>query len=120
MRPVLILSLCAVLAACSEQPRASEEELEDYNPPTVQIRGDVIPRQERRFDRLDKNNDDVLTPDEYPERRPERLRRFDVNNDGKVTRSELIEGALDRFDTLDANKDQQVTPQERQAAGNSS
>lgn len=118
MRPILTLSVAAVLAACSNQPEASDEELEEFNPPTVLLRGDVVPRQQRRFERLDKNNDDVLTPDEYG-RRSERLRRFDANNDGKVTKSELVEGALNRFDSQDANKDQQVTPQERQTAGNS-
>lgn len=119
MRFVLILSLAAALAACSNTPKATDEELEDYNPPTVQVRGDVVPRQERRFERLDKNKDGVLTPDEYPKRNPDRFARFDADGNGKVTKSELVEGALDRFDAFDANKDQQVTPQERQAAGNS-
>jgi hypothetical protein len=119
MRTVLFLSLAAMLAACSNQPKASDEELEEFNPPTVQLRGDIVPRQERRFDRLDNNADGVVTADEFPKRRPERFKRFDVNNDGKVTKSELVEGALNRFDRLDANKDQQVTPQEREAAGNS-
>ncbi len=119
MRPVLFLSLAALLTACSNQPEASEEDLEDYNPPTVQLRGDVVPRQERRFDRLDKNADGVLGADELTGRRSRLIERFDGNKDGKVSKSELVEGALNRFDAMDADKDRQVTPQERQAAGNS-
>lgn len=116
MRPVPILTLAAALAACSGQPKASDAELEEYSPPTVQLRGDVMPRQERRFARLDKNADGVLTADELAGRRAVLIERFDGNKDGEVSKSELVEGALARFDAMDTNRDRQVTPQERQAA----
>lgn len=116
-RPVLLLTLMT-LAACSNQPVASEEELEEFDPPTVQVRGDVVPRVQRRFERLDKNKDGFLSADEFRRDGASRIAARDVNGDGKLSRSELVEGALARFDRLDADHDGQVTPQER-SAGNS-
>lgn len=115
-RPVLCLTLAALAAACSNQPKASDEELDDFDPPTVQLRGDVVPQVQRRFERLDKNKDGYLTPDEFRRDGAQRVARRDVNGDGKLSRSELVEGALARFDRLDTNHDGQVTPQERAAA----
>lgn len=114
-RPVLSLTLAIILAACSNQSMASDEELEEFDPPTVQLRGDVVPRVQRRFERLDKNKDGFLTVDEIKRDGANRIAARDVNGDGKLSRSELVEGALARFDRLDADHDQQVTPQERSA-----
>lgn len=106
---VMLLSL----AACAKQ--ADGDEAEDFRPPTVQERADVAPRQQKRFERLDRNADGFLTSDEYPERRPERTAALDGNQDGKVSKAEFVEGAVARFDALDADKNGQVTPEERRA-----
>lgn len=114
---VTVGAIGLALAACAKQPKATEEELEEFEPPTVEVRGDVVPRQQRRFERLDKNQDGHATSDEIPARLTERVMRYDANGDGKISRSEMVEGALARFDRLDTNKDGQVTPEEREAEG---
>ena len=113
MRIRTIVVAALVLAGCSNQPKASDEQLEDFEPPVVGVRGDVIPRQQARFARLDKNADGFITKDEMPPRLAERLAEFDADKDGKISRSEMVEGVLRRFDALDVNKDGQVTPDER-------
>lgn len=120
MRMILTLAGMLALAGCSTQPEVNEDELEDFSPPTVQVRTDVVQRQQRRFERLDKNKDGFIAPDEYPKRRPERVATLDGDKDGKVSRSELVEGSLKRFDSIDANKDGQITPEERRAVPDAS
>lgn len=112
---VATAAISLILAACSADPKATDEELEEFEPPTVEVRGDVVPRQQRRFERLDRNKDGYATKDEIPARLTERVMRYDADGDGKVSRSEMVEGALTRFDRLDTNKDGQVTPEERAA-----
>lgn len=119
MRRTLLLALGLGLAACSNQPQASEDELEDFVPPTVRVRGDVVPDAQARFARFDKNADGFLAAGEFPRDGDRRVATLDGNNDGKVSRSEFVEAALNRFDHRDANADRQVTPQERDAARNS-
>lgn len=112
---IALAGLCSPLGACSNQPQASNEQLEQFKPPMVRDRGDVVPRQQARFARLDKNGDGFVAADELPPRLAGRLSEFDGDKDGKLSRSELVEGALDRFDRLDTSQDGQVTPQERDA-----
>lgn len=117
MRVVMTALLGLALAACSNEPKAGEAGLGEFDPPVVGVRGDVVPRQQARFARLDQNVDGYLTPDEFPKRNPQRIAALDGDGDGRVSRSELVEGMLKRFDARDANRDGQVTPQERDAAG---
>lgn len=107
------LALAVALAGCSEEPKASQQQLEEFDPPVVGVRGDVIPRAQARFARLDKNTDGIVTKNEFPANRADRFAELDADKDGNVSRSEMVEGALRRFDDLDANKDGQVTPDER-------
>ena len=116
MRILMIPALGLALAACSNQPTASNDQLEEFEPPVVGVRGDVVPRQQARFERLDKNKDGFVTTEEFPARRAERFSQLDTDGNGKVSRSEMVEGALNRFDALDTDKDGQVTPQERPGA----
>lgn len=110
---MVALALGVALAGCSNEPKASQQQLEEFEPPIVGVRGDVVPRQQARFARLDKNSDGVITKDEWPPARIDRFEALDTNKDGKVSRSEMVEGALARFDALDVNKDGQITPEER-------
>ncbi len=52
----------------------------------LQKRGHHNP--ERKFQRLDKNNDGKITRDEWPGR-PEGFNRLDLNHDGFITLDEL-------------------------------
>ena len=73
------------------------------------LAGDEPPQRERprleprMFDRLDVNQDGVITLDEIPAERRERAARLiehlDANGDGKVTREEFNEG-IKRFRPL--------------------
>ena len=110
---MVALALGVALAGCSNEPKATQQQLEEFDPPIVGVRGDVTPRQQARFARLDKNADGYVTREEFRARRPERFDELDTNKDGKLSRSEMVEGALRRFDELDKNKDGQVTPDER-------
>mgnify|MGYP001607716223 CR=1 FL=1 len=113
---VALAGLCGPLGACSNQPKASNEQLEQFKPPMVRDRGDVVPRQQARFARLDKNGDGFVAADELPPRLAGRLAEFDGDKDGKLSRSEMVEGALDRFDRLDTSKDGKIDAAEREAA----
>ena len=114
---MLRIALCAAMIvtvpACSETPN---EENEDFRPPVVEARGDFLARQERRFERLDKDSDGKLVTAEFPRRRPERVAQLDGDKNGHVSHSEFIEGNLKRFDAMDANKDADLSPEERVAA----
>lgn len=118
MRTLVITATALALAACSNTPQATDAQLEEFEPPVVGVRGDVVPRAQARFARLDKNGDGFVTKDEFPARRADRFAELDADKDGKLSRSEMVEGALQRFDALDVNKDGQVTPEERPAPGN--
>lgn len=71
------------------------------------------------FDRMDTNNDGVLSADERPQRpqrgeRPQH-QRVDANNDGSISRDEYNAAGAQRFAALDANHDGRVTTEEAQA-----
>jgi hypothetical protein len=86
-------------------------------------RDDFLARADKRFARMDTNNDGAVTADEIDGRRPmdggdtpppqagggrfaERmLDRMDTNHDGKVTREEMRAEAAMRFDAADTNHD---------------
>lgn len=120
MRNLTVAAAVLMLAACHKpdggQDGGQDGAQGDFRPPTVQLRGDIVPRQESRFARLDQDGDGFIAQDELPRRRPERTAALDVDHDGKVSKSEFVEGAIKRFDTMDANHDGQVTPEERRAA----
>jgi len=51
--------------------------------------GDGADRRGRLFERLDENDDGVLTDDELPGEMAERMMQADANGDGKLSRDEL-------------------------------
>ena len=91
---------------------------EGFTPKASISRADYGGRMERRFRKLDKNQDDRLTADELPERRGARmLRRLDTNGDKAISQDEWSQGMLARFDRRDANHDGTLTPDERGKKG---
>jgi hypothetical protein len=89
-----------------------------FSPQASISRADYGGRLERRFRKLDKNQDDKLTADELPERRAQRMiRRLDTNGDGAISAEEWSRGMLARFDRRDTNRDGTLTPDERGKRG---
>jgi EF hand domain-containing protein len=66
----------------------------------------------RRFERMDKNKNGVVTKDEVPDRAEHYFARTDANKDGQVTLAEAQAAAQAWFQKLDANKDGVLTENE--------
>ena len=107
------MGLAVLLCACSNKSdkAAADANAAAFVPPTVTTRTDFSGIQERRFHRLDRDRDDVLTRAEVA--RAPRLHALDRNGDGEITSSEFSEGQMARFDAMDLNKDGTLTSDER-------
>lgn len=113
-----LVPLLLALAACGggEQKQAdADARAAAFVPPSVTSRLDYGSAQERRFHRLDRNGDDVLTPNEIP--RPDsRILQYDADKDGDISLSEFTTGTMARFDRMDLNRDGTVTSEERKTS----
>jgi Ca2+-binding EF-hand superfamily protein len=88
-------------------------------------RDEFLARPTQMFDRLDANDDGVISTAERPQRReraegeqrqrPERVNP-DANGDNQISRSEYAAMGSGMFDGLDANSDGRVTREEADAA----
>lgn len=108
-----------LLTACSKrdvEEQANAEVLANYVPPFVMSRLDFGGVVERRFRRIDVNNDDKLTRNELPPRLMPRLGDIDRNKDGAISNDEWSSWMMARFDAQDANRDGSVTSDERERA----
>jgi Ca2+-binding EF-hand superfamily protein len=89
-------------------------------------RDEFLARPTQMFERLDADNDGVISEAERPQRRErgerqargERRERpnFDANNDRQISRDEFAAMGASMFDRLDANNDGRVTRAEAEAA----
>ncbi|MBW6524773.1 hypothetical protein KZ810_14830 [Sphingomonas sp. RHCKR47] len=121
MMRILLVGGCALaLVACSgksaDEKAMQNAELANYTPPFVMSRLDFGGVIERRFRRLDTNNDDKLEPSEIAPKNRERVMSYDTNKDGFVSVEEWGRGMLARFDAQDLNHDGTVTSDERERA----
>jgi Ca2+-binding EF-hand superfamily protein len=109
-----------VLAACSgrdKEPDAEQQAaLANYVPPFVMSRLDFGGVVERRFRRLDVNNDDKLTRNEVSKRLAPRFDEIDRNKGGAISNEEWSAWMMQRFDAQDINHDGTVTSDERERA----
>jgi hypothetical protein len=88
-------------------------------------RDEFLARPTQMFDRLDANDDGVISTAERPQRReradgeqrqrPERVNP-DANGDNQISRSEFAAMSSGMFERLDANSDGRVTREEAEAA----
>lgn len=119
MRLGVVALAAAVLGGCGQSAEEKAENsaaANNFVPPFVMSRLDYGGVIERRFRRLDRNNDDRLIRDELPPQRADRLMRFDANGDGGISNEEWGKGMLARFDSQDLNHDGTVTSDERERA----
>ena len=116
---IMVVGAALVLAACGASPeetrRAADAKARNFVPPSVITRTDYGSQADRRFRRLDRDGDDVITATELP-RADSRLRELDRNGDTNITLSEWGEGMLARFDGMDLNRDGTLTSEERMTA----
>ncbi|WP_162234686.1 hypothetical protein [Sphingomonas sp. Leaf231] len=109
-----------MLAGCSggeKEPSAEQQAaLTNYVPPFVMSRLDFGGVVERRFRRLDVNNDDRLSRNEVTKRLAARFDEIDRNKDGAISNEEGSTWMMARFDAQDINHDGIVTSDERERA----
>jgi hypothetical protein len=77
-------------------------------PPTADERS----REQRRFDRADRDNDGRITLAELIQPRHRAFARLDTNHDGRLSFEEWAVRTLTKFGTADANRDGALTRQE--------
>lgn len=115
----MIVAAALVLAACGpsadEKSAAADAKAVNFRPPSVIARTDYGSLADRRFRTLDRDGNDIITPQELP-RADSRLRELDRNGDTGITLSEWGEGMLARFDGMDLNRDGTLTSEERLTA----
>lgn len=77
--------------------------------PAEAPRASAATREERRFNRYDKDRDDLITRDEYLASRRKAFKKLDVNGDGKLSFDEWAVRTIDKFETADADKSGKLT-----------
>ena len=66
-------------------------------------------KEEKRFDRADKNEDGKITLAELVEPRRKPFAKLDVNNDGRLSFEEWAVKTIDKFETADADRNAALT-----------
>ncbi len=70
-------------------------------PPSADARN----REQRRFDRADRDNDGRVTLEEMTYQRRRNFARLDSNNDGRLSFEEWASRTIQKFTEVDANRD---------------
>lgn len=116
---VAVGAAALLLAACGPSPEEKAEQnaaVQNFTPPFVMSRLDYGGVVERRFRRLDRNEDDRLSRSEITPRLAPRFAEIDANGDGGISNEEWSRWMLARFDKQDENRDGTVTSAEREKA----
>lgn len=66
-------------------------------------------REEKRFDRYDKDRDQAITPAEYLISRRKAYAKLDANGDGRLSFEEWAKKTTDKFAKADADKSKALT-----------
>jgi len=69
-------------------------------------------REEKRFDRYDKDRDDVITKAEYLAVRHKAFDKLDLNSDGRLSFDEWAARTADKFTTADSDHSETLTRDE--------
>jgi hypothetical protein len=78
------------------------------NAPTA----DAKSKEEKRFDRADKNEDGRISLAELVEPRRNAFAKLDVDHDGKLSFEEWAAKTIGKFEEADADKSKSLTPAE--------
>lgn len=110
------LSVAACGGPSPEEKAEFREAVANFTPPFVMSRLDYGGVVERRFRRLDRNDDDYIGRTEITPRLAGRFAEIDADKDGRISKEEWSCWMIARFDRQDANKDGTVTSDERERA----
>lgn len=66
-------------------------------------------REQKRFDRYDKDRDELVSADEYLANRKKAFARLDANGDGRLSFDEWAKKTTDKFAAADADKSRTLT-----------
>src|ERR1700710_161294 len=84
----------------------------DSGSPAVPPSADDRTREQRRFDRADRDNDGRITLAELTYPRQRAFARLDANHDGRLSFEEWAVRTLTKFSTADANRDAALSREE--------
>lgn len=66
-------------------------------------------REQKRFDRYDKDKNELITGEEYFASRHKAFAKLDANNDGRLSFEEWAKKSTDKFAAADADKSKALT-----------
>lgn len=95
------------LVSAPTQAAAADEPLPDKAPEATERT-----REQKRFDRYDKDRDGKVTRDEYLAARRKAFAKLDANHDGQLSFDEWATKAETKFATADADHSGAMTPTE--------
>jgi hypothetical protein len=81
-------------------------------PPPMPPEADRRTREQKRFDRYDRNRDGIVTRTEMMASRTGDFRRLDTDGNNLLTFEEWAVKTASRFASADANRDSRLTPAE--------
>ena len=93
-------------------PQAAAEAGLDSGTPATPPAADERTREQRRFDRADRNRDGRITLAELTYPRQRAFARLDTNHDGRLSFEEWAVRTLTKFSGADANHDGALTREE--------
>ncbi|HUG45782.1 MAG TPA: hypothetical protein VMK31_04615 [Sphingomicrobium sp.] len=90
-------------------PPAGDETPTIVSKPTPAPEASPRTREQKRFDRADKNKDGLITREELLQPRRKPFAKLDKNGDGKLSFEEWAIRTTERFHGADANRDGKLT-----------
>ncbi|MFD1611231.1 EF-hand domain-containing protein [Sphingomonas tabacisoli] len=95
----LLSAIAPPLASATEAPA------EAATPPEA----DERTREQKRFDRYDKDKNELISNDEYFASRHKAFAKLDANGDGRLSFEEWAKKTIDKFGAADADKSKTLT-----------
>ena len=89
-------------------PAAQADGSESGAPPTPPA-ADEPTREQRRYDRADRDNDELITLEELYHPRRRAFARLDTNGDGRLAFEEWAISTSEKFSGADSNRDRSLT-----------
>lgn len=98
----------APMASADQLPLADPGGMTGPTPPEVSKRT----REQMRFDRYDRNRDNIISRNELLSTRTDAFRKLDKDGNNLLTFEEWAVATVDKFEGADANRDGKLTREE--------